>query len=183
VSPNEPKKKGGPRAGAGRKKNQARVAVEAVVAHSADLDGRSVGGKEHAQWLIEQLNAIEPEMMEHLELRVSPDPVDVPEDADKKRRAEIEKQETLRKLAWKLRERAQRKFARLSYELQGWARIWFDSKTKLDARKYLHDKAGHQAVRVINHVHDKPIEMNVNVTLRERFKLALEKAEQRVSQR
>lgn len=183
MSPNEPKKKGGPRAGAGRKKNQARVAVEAVVAHSADLDGRSVGGKEHAQSLIEQLNAIEPEMMEHLELHVSPDPLEVPEDADKKQRAEIEKQETLRKLAWKLRERAQRKFARLSYELQGWARIWFDSKTKLDARKYLHDKAGHQAVRVINHVHDKPIEMNVNVTLRERFKLALEKAEQRVSHR
>jgi hypothetical protein len=169
VSPNEPKKKGGPRAGAGRKKNGARVAVEAAVAASPDLDGRAVGGKDHARALIDDLNSIEPEMMEHLALHVSPEPLEIPEDADEKRRAEIRKQEALRRVAWKLRERAQRKFSRLSFELQGWARIWFnhDTRIKLEARKYLYDKAGHQAVRVINHVHDKPIEMNVNLSMAE----------------
>jgi hypothetical protein len=185
VSPNEPKKKGGARPGAGRRKNPARVAAEVAVSASPDLDGRAVGGKEHARALIEELNSLEPEMMHTLGLHVSPEPLEIPEDADKKRRAEIEKQEALRKLAYKLRERALRKFSKLSYEVQGWAQIWFhhDTRIKLEARKYLHDKAGHQAVRVINHVHDKPIEMNVNLTLRERWKLALEKAEQRVSQR
>lgn len=185
MSPNEPKKKGGARPGAGRRKNPARVAAEVAVAVSPDLDGRAVGGKDHARALIEELNAIEPEMMEAIGLHVSPEPLEVPEDADKKQRAEIEKQEALRKLAWKLRDRALRKFSRLSYELQGWARIWFnhDTRIRLETRKYLYDKAGHQAVRVINHVHDKPIEMNVNLSLRERFKLAIEKAEQRVSQR
>jgi hypothetical protein len=35
----------------------------------------------------------------------------------------------------------------------------------------------------VNHIHNKPIDMNVNVSLSERMRLALEKAEQRVSKR
>jgi hypothetical protein len=174
------KKKGGKRTGSGRKKNQARVAVEAAATASLDLDGRSVGGKAHAQWLIEELNKIDPAVMEHLDLIVSADPYEVPTEASEKERSELQKMEAQRKLAWRAREIAQRKFSRLSYELQGWARIWFDSRFKLDARKYLHDKAGHQAVRIINHVHDKPIEHNVNLNLSERFRLAMQKAEDRV---
>jgi hypothetical protein len=46
--------------------------------------------------------------------------------------------------------------------------------------RYLEDRHYGRPVDTVNHMHDKPLEMNVNVTLRERFKLAMEKAEERV---
>src|SRR6266496_1099933 len=45
--------------------------------------------------------------------------------------------------------------------------------------KLLDRKLG-KAVQTVNHVHDKPIEMNVTHSLSERFRLAIEKAEKRV---
>lgn len=176
----EPKKKGGARKGAGRKKAPARAVAEAAIAVSAGLDGRSPGGKAHALWLIEQLNAIDPVLIEHMRMHVSSEPYKADRDADEKERARIEQMEVERRINWRIREQARRRFSRLSFEVQSWAHHWFSASEALETKKYLHDKAGHQAVRVINHVHDKPIEMNVNVTLRERFKIAMEKAEKRV---
>jgi hypothetical protein len=53
----------------------------------------------------------------------------------------------------------------------------------LDLRKYLYDKRDGKAVHTINHLHDKPLEMNVTHTLSERMRIAMEKAEKRVSGR
>ena len=56
----QPKKKGGARKGSGRKKKAAPVDI---------IDGRTVTGKEHAQWLIDQLNAeYDPEQEETIEV-------------------------------------------------------------------------------------------------------------------
>ena len=45
--------------------------------------------------------------------------------------------------------------------------------------KLLDRKLG-KPVQTVNHLHDKPIEMNVTHSLSERFRLAIEKAEKRV---
>jgi len=107
-----PKKgKGGARPGAGRKKAAAPVQV---------IDGRTVAGHEHAQWIIDRLNA----------------PFDP-------------KKETL--------------------ELAGWRRLWdsLDKRIALECRRYLYDRAKGKATITVNHLHDKPIEMNVNVSMAE----------------
>jgi hypothetical protein len=46
--------------------------------------------------------------------------------------------------------------------------------------KLLDRKLG-KPVQTVNHLHDKPLEMNVTHSLSERFRLAIEKAEKRVS--
>jgi hypothetical protein len=48
--------------------------------------------------------------------------------------------------------------------------------------KLLDRKLG-KPVQTVNHLHDKPIEMNVTHSLSERFRLALEKAEKRAANR
>ena len=53
----------------------------------------------------------------------------------------------------------------------------------LDLRKYLYDKRDGKAVHTVNHLHDKPLEMTVTHTLSERMRIAMEKAEKRVSGR
>jgi hypothetical protein len=159
------KKKGGARPGSGRKKNAARVAAEQDT--SGELDGRKVGGKEHAQWLIEELNKIDPEQMANLHIMVSSEVLEVPDNADEEERKRLEKLEAERQIRWDLREKAQHYFSNLTFEVQGWAKIWFSGSSDLDCRKYLHDKAAHQAVRVINHVHEKPLELNVKVSIAE----------------
>lgn len=122
------KKRGGSRQGSGRKKREAPVEI---------IDGRTVSGKDHAQWLVDQLNA-------------DFDPT---------------KEESL--------------------EVAGWRRLWdsLDKRIALETRRYLYDKAKGKAVITVNHLHDKPIEMNVNHTLRERYKMAMEKAEKRLARR
>lgn len=52
-------------------------------------------------------------------------------------------------------------------EVRGWAPFWFSPAQGLDARKYLYDKRDGKAVHTVNHIHDKPIEMNVNVSMAE----------------
>jgi hypothetical protein len=42
------------------------------------------------------------------------------------------------------------------------------------------DRRFGKPVQTVNHLHDKPIEVNMNHSLSERFRLALEKAEKRV---
>lgn len=56
-----------------------------------------------------------------------------------------------------------------SAELLGWRVMWdaADLRIRLDVRKYLYDKRDGKPVQTINHLHDKPIEMNVNVKLSE----------------
>jgi hypothetical protein len=171
VTPKAPKKKGGARPNAGRKKREAPVQV---------IDGRTVTGQQHAQWLIDQLNAIDPEIMEHRALVVSAEPYEIPKDATDEDRKELQELEARRKLALALKNAADAKFHKLSYEVQGWALVWFASRTALETRKYLYDRAKGKAVITVNHVHDKPLEHNVNLNLSERFRIAMERAEERV---
>lgn len=106
------KGKGGARPGAGRKKRENAVEL---------IDGRTVTGQQHAQWLIDQLNA-----------PYSP-----------------KKPETL--------------------ETAGWRRLWdsLDKRIALETRRYLYDRAKGKATVTVNHLHDKPIEMNVNLSMAE----------------
>jgi hypothetical protein len=126
----DPKKKakGGARAGSGRKKRAAPVEL---------IDGRTITGKDHAQWLVDELNAdYDPRKLE-------------------------------------------------SIEVAGWRRLWdsLDKRIALETRRYLYDKAKGKAVVTVNHLHDKPIDMNVKLTLGEGMRIAMQKAEERVRSR
>ena len=117
-----PKKKGGARPNAGRKKREAPAEI---------IDGRTVTGKDHAQRLIDQLNAeFDPNTPETL-------------------------------------------------EVAGWRRLWdsLDKRIALETRRYLYDKAKGKAVITVNHLHDKPIEMNVNVSIAEVIRKVRERKE------
>jgi hypothetical protein len=118
-------KRGGARERSGQKKRELPIEI---------IDGRTVTGKDHAQWLIDQLNS-------------DYDPT---------------KPETL--------------------EVAGWRRLWdsWDKRIALETRRYLYDKAKGKAVITVNHLHDKPIEHTVTLNLSERFRIAMQKAEDRV---
>jgi hypothetical protein len=49
--------------------------------------------------------------------------------------------------------------------------------------RYLEDRAYGRPMDTVNHLHDKPLEMTVTHTLSERMRIAMEKAEKRVSGR
>lgn len=68
-----------------------------------------------------------------------------------------------------------------SLEVSGWRRLWdsLDKRIALETRRYLYDKAKGKAVITVNHLHDKPMEMNVTMRLSERFRLAMERADER----
>lgn len=106
------KARGGARPGAGRRKTE--------VTPVTLIDGRTVSGQQHAQWILDQLNA-----------RFNP------------------KKDTL--------------------ELAGWRRLWdsLDKRIALETRRYLYDRAKGKATITVNHLHDKPIEMNVNLSMAE----------------
>lgn len=108
MEPGAKKGRGGPRAGAGRKKREAPVQI---------IDGRTVSGQQHAQWLLDRLNNFDPD-----------------KETD---------------------------------ELAGWRRLWdsMDKRIALECRRYLYDKAKGKATITVNHLHDKPIEMNVNLSM------------------
>ena len=64
-----------------------------------------------------------------------------------------------------------------SGELQAFRRIDLSgADASLNLRKWLYDQGHGQSIRTVNHLHDKPIEMNVNVSLAE----AVQKARKRV---
>lgn len=44
---------------------------------------------------------------------------------------------------------------------------FIDVRLRFDVLKYLTDKRDGKAVQTVNHVHDKPLEMNVNVSIAE----------------
>jgi hypothetical protein len=169
--------KGGARAGAGRPSTK----VERQAIAETPIDGRTVEGRNHAQYLIEQLNAIDPELLEHKDLLVSDEPIEIPANATDAVKQDLEIREARRLAHWKLKQAATRKFRRLSFELQGWAPLWFSPRTALECRKYLHDKSEGKAVQTLNHLHDKPTEHIVTLNLGEGMRLAMLKAEQRVS--
>ena len=179
----EPKKKGGARPNAGRKKSEAKVQIEAAIAASGgQLDGRSLGGKEHAGFLLDQLNAIDPQLIHDIAIPISLEPIKVPKEATDEEAKALEKLEAQRKLDLVTKKVALKQWRKLSFEVQGWARLWFAASTALDTRRYLYDKAGHQAVKIINHVHDKPIEHNVTLSLGEGMRLAMQEADQRLKE-
>lgn len=169
------KKNGGARPGAGRKKQK----LVPVVA--APIDGRTVEGKNHATYLIEQLNAIDPELMERKDLFVSPEPIEIPADVKDEVKKQLQKAELQRQELWKIKQAATKEFRKLSFELQGWAPLWFHERSALETRKYLHDKSEGKALQTLNHLHDKPQEHLVTISLGEGMRLAMQKAEQRVS--
>lgn len=49
--------------------------------------------------------------------------------------------------------------------------------------RYLEDRAYGRPVDTVNHLHDKPLEVNATLSLGEGMRIAMEKAEQRVSKR
>jgi hypothetical protein len=53
----------------------------------------------------------------------------------------------------------------------------------LDLRKYLYDKRDGKAVHTVNHLHDKPLDVNMTLSLGEGMRIAMEKADQRVRNR
>lgn len=63
-------------------------------------------------------------------------------------------------------------------EVAGWRGLWdsLNAGIRLDTRKYLYDKRDGKAVHTVNHLHDKPIEMNVTVTLSEAIQKARKRA-------
>ena len=65
-----------------------------------------------------------------------------------------------------------------SYEIKRWRLLTeaMDLRIQLDARTRLDDKAYGRAVHTVNHLHDKPIEMNVTVTLSEAIQKARKRA-------
>lgn len=67
-----------------------------------------------------------------------------------------------------------------SLEVAGWRRFWdsLNQDIALNARKYLYDKRDGQAVRTINHLHDKPIDMNVTISIAEIVRKVRERKEQ-----
>lgn len=58
-----------------------------------------------------------------------------------------------------------------------------DKRLRFDVLKYLKDRAEGKAVQTVNHIHDKPIEHNVTMSLGEGMRLAMEKADKRVRDR
>jgi len=49
--------------------------------------------------------------------------------------------------------------------------------------RYLEDRAYGRPVDTVNHLHDKPVDLNVTLSLGEGMKLAMQKAEERVRTR
>lgn len=49
--------------------------------------------------------------------------------------------------------------------------------------RYLEDRAYGRPMDTVNHLHDKPLDVNVKFSLSERFRIAMEKAEKRVASR
>ena len=178
MSDEKPQKtRGGARKGAGRKATK----VASIAVAATPIDGRSIQGKNHATYLIDELNAIDPLLMRNKDLLVSGEPIEIPGDATDAIRKDLEKLEARRQALWMLKQSATKRFRKLSFELQGWAPLWFSERTALDTRKYLHDKSEGKALQTLNHLHDKPIEHNLNLKLSERFQLAIEKGMKRVS--
>lgn len=70
-----------------------------------------------------------------------------------------------------------------SDEVKSWRPLWecSDARIRLDTRKFLYEKRDGKAVHTVNHLHDKPIEHTHTHTISERMRIAMEKAELRVS--
>jgi hypothetical protein len=65
-----------------------------------------------------------------------------------------------------------------------WDMYWAkDNDARIRLRIWLYDKRDGKAVQTVNHVHDKPIDLNVSLSLGERMRISMEKAEQRVGKR
>lgn len=51
-----------------------------------------------------------------------------------------------------------------------------DARLRFDALKYLTDRRDGKAVQTVNHLHDKPIEMNVTISRSEEIRKARQRA-------
>lgn len=69
-----------------------------------------------------------------------------------------------------------------------WKCLWVrdceqPGKAGFEARKYVWNRFSGNPVDTVNHLHDKPLEVNATLTLGEGMRVAMEKAEKRVSSR
>ncbi len=68
---------------------------------------------------------------------------------------------------------------------EGW--FWLhecpDLRLRWEARKHYTAYRDGKPVQTVNHIHDKPIDLNVSLSLGERMRVAMEEAEQRVRNR
>lgn len=155
TSEQSPKKRGGARPGSGPKK---RTAPADLVVTAKKLDGRSPESVSRAAGIIDAMKRIDPQIILDLQLTGS----ELNLARNRKRKDDADKA-----------------FAKLSSEIQVWARDWFSPSRGLDTRRYLYDKADGKAITTVNHVHDKPIEHTHTHTVTERLRSALEKARAR----
>lgn len=72
-----------------------------------------------------------------------------------------------------------------SYKVQQWRQLTEaqDLTVRERSRWKLFEHAHNRAMSTVNHLHDKPIEMNINLTLGERMKKAMAEGDERVNQR
>ena len=65
-------------------------------------------------------------------------------------------------------------------EIGNWRDLWWsaEQRVKLDTRKYWYDKRDGKAIHTVNHLHDKPIDVNVNVSIAEIVRKVRERKEQ-----
>lgn len=66
-------------------------------------------------------------------------------------------------------------------EVEAWLELLNapDLRLRFDVRKYLTDKRDGKAVQTINHLHDKPIEVNHTFSIAEKLREARERATKR----
>jgi hypothetical protein len=65
-------------------------------------------------------------------------------------------------------------------EIADWRDLWNaqDLRIRLDTRKFWYDKRDGKAIHTVNHLHDKPIEMNVNLSIADVVRKVRERKEQ-----
>lgn len=165
MSDQQPKKRGGARPGAGRKKLLPGVALE------AKIDGRKPQGRNLAGRILEQSKSEQLWLsMIRLECeRLGIDPATgklIPPPPKKKRDENEELQATV----------DDRGTAVDSGDYKG----NFSTIPLTNILKYLEDRHFGRPVDTVNHMHDKPLEVNATLSLGEGMKLAMQKAEERL---
>lgn len=168
MSDETPKKRGGARPGAGRKKQLPDALVE------AKIDGRKPAGRSLAGKILERSHAEELWLsMIELEcdrLRIDPKTGKrIPPKPKTKRDENAELQATV----------DDRANVGSSVD-EGDYKGNFSTIPLTNILKYLEDRHYGRPVDTVNHLHDKPLEINARLTLGEGMKVAMMKAEERL---
>ena len=168
MTDSDPKKRGGARPGAGRKKTLPEAVVE------AKIDGRTSAGRGFAGRILQQAKSEQLWLsMIRLECeRLHIDPATgklIPPKPKKKPDENEELQATVD-------DRRDVGTAVDSGDYKG----NFSTIPLTNILKYLEDRHHGRPVDTVNHLHDKPLEINARLTLGEGMKVAMQKAEERI---